>query len=87
MARSSPVNKAAQQLATWRATSKLSQLAVAIKAGCHPNEISEYERGQQLPSRQRALKLREIAGIPVDAWDQPPETPEDAAPQSGTGSV
>jgi transcriptional regulator with XRE-family HTH domain len=57
-------------------------MAMAIKLGCHTQEVSAYEKGTRTPGRERALKLREVAGILIDAWDDPveeaPEKPSEA---------
>ena len=51
-----------------RALGDESQTAAARRLGITPGYFNHVIRGRKLPSRQLAVKIRNIYGIPVDAW-------------------
>jgi len=72
------VNEGAIALAAYRKAEKVSQKWLADKLGWFVQEISAYETGVRKPSRDRAVILRDSAGVPVDSWGQAVEPPKSA---------
>ena len=52
----------AERLRHLRAMAKLSQRELADRAGCSPNEISRYERGDIAPREERVIMLAKALG-------------------------
>ena len=72
------VNRGAELLAAFRKDGGLTQMQMAVKLECHPQEVYAYETGRKKPGRKNAVKLRDVAEVPVDAWDKPsPTSPEE----------
>jgi plasmid maintenance system antidote protein VapI len=44
------------------------QSAAAAKVGVHKSVMNKLLKGTRLPGRQTATILRDMAGIPLDAW-------------------
>lgn len=43
-----------------------SQRELAARAGCHPDEIGCYERGERVPSVHVAMRIAEALGASVE---------------------
>ncbi|HKB51361.1 MAG TPA: helix-turn-helix transcriptional regulator [Solirubrobacterales bacterium] len=54
----------AENLTHYRSKSGLSQEALAAKAEIHRTQVSELQRGQQLPRLDTLVKLAGALGIP-----------------------
>ena len=72
------MSKGSKLLLEWRTAAKLTQLSAAHTLGIHPSEYNALERGKAGPSRSRAVVLRDVASVPIEAWDAPAQ-PETAA--------
>ena len=57
-----------QQLAAWIERSKLTHTAAAGKLGIHKSTLSKILNKSRLPGRQIASDIRDLTGIPLDAW-------------------
>lgn len=82
---SGPANLGAQLLRAWRdaQSPRVTQFALSIKTGIEPQSISSYERGASLPSRRHAVTLHDVTGVPVGAWDLPPQADHLTSTQHG----
>jgi transcriptional regulator with XRE-family HTH domain len=58
----------ALQLAEWIERKGLSQTAAAEKLGIHKATLNKILKRTRLPGRQNATVIRDMAGIPLDAW-------------------
>lgn len=65
------MSKGAQMLRAWRGSRSRTRLA--NQYGWDPMRIYAWEVGGVKPRRTRAVELERVAGIPVSAWDEPPE--------------
>jgi len=67
------MNRGALLLRKWRGDR--TQRAVATEFDIATTELSDYEHARRVPARRRAIMFRDVAGIPVDAWDEPSDEP------------
>jgi hypothetical protein len=59
----------AKQLTDWIARRfDGNQTAAAEKLGLHKSTLNKILKRTRLPGRQIATALRDVAGIPLDAW-------------------
>jgi transcriptional regulator with XRE-family HTH domain len=58
----------AQQLALWIARMGVTQTAAAGNLGIHKTTLSKILKRKRLPGRQIATNIRDLTGIPLDAW-------------------
>jgi len=49
-----------------------SQAKLADGLGVNQGNISRYARGESTPGLKTRVRLEDVCGIPVRAWDQPP---------------
>lgn len=57
----------AERLKEWRGLR--SQREAAALLSMHSNFYNDYEHGRRSsPSRELAIRFRDVCGIPVDAW-------------------
>jgi transcriptional regulator with XRE-family HTH domain len=61
-------NKGARLLRAWRKRLKLTQLEAAQHIGIALSTLQHYEQGVSWPQRDNALKLKDKASVPVEAW-------------------
>lgn len=67
-------------LREWRAGRSQFEVATLLTTPtlqCDPSRISLLENGKCEPSIDLAVALRDVAGIPVDAWTKPLEQQEE----------
>ena len=60
------------KLKDWREKKKLTQLAVSLAVGCHPNQISAWESGRGKPCRKYAIKITQatLGAVTTESWDE-----------------
>lgn len=63
------MNRGARLFAEWLRDTERSQQEASYDLRVTPSALSMYLTGERTPGRKIALKLRDIAGVPVDAWD------------------
>ena len=56
------------QLADWIDRKDYSQAEAARKLGLHKSTLNKILKGTRLPGRQSATTIRDVAGVPLDAW-------------------
>lgn len=63
------MNRGAVLFSEWldKGKVKLSELSYDLRITSA--SLRSYRKGESLPTRQNALALRELAAIPIDAWD------------------
>jgi len=55
----------------WRMKEGLTHFHAAVKFGCDIQTVRKLERGyrtSRFPSLRLAIALRDIVGVPIDAW-------------------
>jgi transcriptional regulator with XRE-family HTH domain len=57
-------------LKAWRKKSRLTQQQAAERIGCSKPKYSFIERGTQLPGRHIANRIKAVAGISTESWDE-----------------
>jgi len=67
------VNRGAELFAAWLKANNRSQLDASYDLRVSKQSLNMYLSGDRKPGREIALKLRKLAKIPIDAWDNPPE--------------
>lgn len=55
-------------LRRWRERKGLSQETAAEKLGVRQATLSRYESGARAPRLPEALRIRDVAGVPLEAW-------------------
>lgn len=50
---------------------RVSQADLAAYLGCHYRTIAVWESGNSGPSRDAAVRLEEVIGIPARSWSEP----------------
>ena len=66
------MNKGQLALIAWQGGRTLADISYDLRIRIQT--LHNYVRGAK-PSRVNAVKLRDVAGIPVDAWDEPSDEP------------
>jgi transcriptional regulator with XRE-family HTH domain len=56
------------QLADWIDRKGYGQAEAARKLGLHKSTLNKILKGTRLPGRQSAATIRDMAGVPLDAW-------------------
>lgn len=62
-------------LAAYMAAEGRTQQGVALRLGIHQSTLSRWVSGKHKPDIDWALRLRDEAGIPVEAWATHYEAP------------
>lgn len=66
------MSKAAMQLKAWRESKGLSQAQACGELGGFDQSVySKWERGERTPTRTQAVHVERVAGVSVEAWDEP----------------
>lgn len=71
-----------ESLRSWLQERQTSPDALAALAGLHRSLIYSYLSGRRRPGLQTALVLRDLTGIPVEAWAKPATSPEEEQPET-----
>ncbi len=69
----------AAALRAWREREGMTQFQAAGRIGIDFTYLTRIERGARKPGRVIAVKLEEVAGIPVADWDAPAKRGRKAA--------
>lgn len=69
-----------QALVEWLEKHERDGSWLATKIGAHQTSVSRWVRGESPPKTAMAVKIRDLTGIPIEAWL--PGEPVDAAPPS-----
>lgn len=59
------------KLSDYLAATGKTQSDVAKVLGVSRQAVSQYLRGEALPSLEHAIRMRELFGISVDSWRRP----------------
>ena len=65
-----PTSQGAVALRTWLVGSNTSQAELAEKLGVRQTTVSNW-LGEMSPRIEHALKLKKLAGVPLEAWGEP----------------
>jgi transcriptional regulator with XRE-family HTH domain len=57
-------------LAAWLSSSELTQRDVAEALGTTTQMVQHWMRGRHTPSLVIAVRIRDLAGIPVESWTE-----------------
>lgn len=71
---------AADQLRAWRGERSLKEAGQLL--GCDASYVHLLEARARVPGRKIALALRDVAGVPIEAW--PDEAESKNAPSTAT---
>jgi transcriptional regulator with XRE-family HTH domain len=74
-----PGNRGGQLLKQWRDDEDITQLEAGFRLRVGPDQISIWEAFRRKPGRALGIRLRDIAHIPIEAWDEPAEDEEPEA--------
>ena len=73
-------NEGARALKVWRGDRSYYDISYDLRITA--NALRNYEGGSA-PNRANALRLLEVAGIPVAAWDAPAQPETEPKPTGG----
>jgi len=58
--------KTAEKIKTLRLEKGLTQKELAAKMGCHPSQVSHYERGRRVPKIPNLMRLAKALDTTLD---------------------
>jgi transcriptional regulator with XRE-family HTH domain len=73
------MDTAASQLHRWREEQGLSLRQAGDILRCDPSYVGYIERSERKPGRDLAIRIRDKAGIPLEAWGESSEPEPNAA--------